>query len=131
MALALIIIGIMMVTAGARGTAGALGNQVASDVGGSDGFVYWLIAIMLIGSLGYSARFRTFSNAFLALLFVAFIVKDKGGVFSQFQAALGSIQSDPNDSPSTTTSAASGSGSSTSNPFGDILGVASVIGDFF
>lgn len=54
---------------------------------GSNNFLLWMVAIWLVGALGYIPGFKPISNAFLALLLIVIFLSNKG-FFSQFQSAL-------------------------------------------
>ena len=87
-----------MVASGVRNTQGDLWTLVKHDFTGSDNFVYWLVAILAIGSLGYVEKIRPAANALLALVIIVLFLSNKG-FFPQF---LSQIKS---------TNTASGSGS--------------------
>jgi hypothetical protein len=101
MAYALFIIGAVLILTGAKDTYKALGSQLYTDfVGSGGGFVYWLVAVGIIGAVGYYAPWKTFSRVFIILLIIVFIVANKG-VFAQLQQALqqGPIQAATNTPP--------------------------------
>jgi hypothetical protein len=87
MPFALVLIGILMIVTGAQGTYAQFGSQVAKDFTGPGGFLYWIIAIFIIGAIGYSDRFRTISHLFLALVIIAMILSNRG-VFAKFTQQL-------------------------------------------
>ena len=80
---ALILSGLLLTIAGARGTQGDLFDLLKGDFTGNNSFVWWSVSIVGIGSLGYIAKFRGVANAFLALVFIVLILANKG-VFAQF-----------------------------------------------
>lgn len=86
MPFALLIVGIVLVTAGVRGTTSELASLIKGDFTGEKNFSYWLIAILVIGSIGYVEDLRSLSRMFLVLLIVALFLTNKGGVFQQFAA---------------------------------------------
>lgn len=93
MAIVLLIIGAIMVTAAVRNTVATngavegLGPLLAGDFTGQNNYVYWLIAIFVIGAIGYIPSAKNFSNVFLVLIIVALFLSN-GGFFAQFQSAI-------------------------------------------
>lgn len=100
MPFALLIIGVWLLIAGIRNTAGPVSQQGTlfnlfhGDFTGSDNFAYWFVAIVLIGAIGYIPRLRSVSVAFLTLVLVVLFLKKGnssgvgGGFFNQFLSAL-------------------------------------------
>ena len=76
MPFALFVVGVWLLIAGVRNTAGpattpgTLFALLHGDFTGSDNFAYWFLAIVLIGSIGYIKPLRPLSSAFLVLLCV-------------------------------------------------------------
>lgn len=95
MPFAFIIVGIVLLVSGIRGSASSLVTLLKGDLTGSDNFIYWILAILAIGALGYIEDFKGLSRAFLALvLIVLVIVEDKGtsgGFFAEFTKGISSI----------------------------------------
>lgn len=75
-----------MVITGVKGTHAALGAQLQKDFTGDRNFVYWLLAIGVVGSLGYVESMKTFSRLFLLLIVVAMILKNGGFAEKLMQA---------------------------------------------
>lgn len=75
MPFALVIIGLIMVVSGVKGTHEALGAQLRSDF---QPFVMWMAAIGAIGALGYVPELRRFSHYFMALIIVGMVLSNKG-----------------------------------------------------
>jgi hypothetical protein len=91
-----LIIGTVFIIAGVRNTTGDLVKLFQTDIQGSNNFVYWILAILAIGSLGYVQDLRQLSRAFLVLvLLVLVLAEDKsstaGGFFTKFNQAISSI----------------------------------------
>ena len=90
-----IIIGIVMVTAGVRGTSQNLLTLLKGDLTGSNNFVYWIVSIGVIGALGYVQDLRSFSRALLALVIIVLVIRENqqgsGGFFTEFQSAVKQI----------------------------------------
>lgn len=93
MAFVLIVIGLMVFISAIRGTTKTLGSLLVSDfisTGGQASFLYWIVAIMVVGGLGYIKAIRPLANAFLALLILVLFLANKG-FFDQFNSALKSV----------------------------------------
>lgn len=114
MPFALVVIGLIMIVSAARDTNAALGNQIVTDFTGSGNFTYWLVAIGVVGSIGYVEKLKPFSHAFLTLLIISFIVSN-GGVFDKLNEALKSGPVAPNKNP-----AAPGSASAATDPVASV-----------
>lgn len=99
MAYVLLFLGVLLVITGVRDTYSALGAQLLKDFSGSGSFLYWIVAIMLIGAIGYYAPAQKFSRTFLALLLIVFVVAQKG-LWAQLQATFaGGIPQAPAQTP--------------------------------
>ena len=98
MAFALLIIGAVLLIAAVRGTTDGPAGLYALLVGdftGPANFVYWAVAILLIGALGYIPKLKTFSVALLSLVVLVLFLKKGdpttgvgGGFFAQFTSGL-------------------------------------------
>lgn len=100
----LLLIGVWLLIAGVRNTAGpsstpgTLFALLHGDFTGTDNFAYWFIAIILIGAIGYIPKLRSLSTAFLVLVLVVLFLKKGsstgfgGGFFDQFLTGLGITQ---------------------------------------
>ena len=99
---ALILIGIVLLTSAIKGDLASLGALLKRDLfSPKDNFLYWIVAILILGALGYVKSLRAFSDAFLLLVIVVFVVANNG-FFSQFTAALAAIKA--GNCPSTSSS---------------------------
>lgn len=92
MALFFILIGIALLISGFKGTSAQLVELLKeafqpSDTGVTP-FGIWIVALFAVGAIGYSEKLRPLSNAFLALVFVAMILSNRG-FFNQFRTAVG------------------------------------------
>lgn len=99
--------GIVLVFVGLNGNAGQLYGLIASDFSGPNSFVYWMLAIIVLGALGYIKGLENFSKAFLILVLLVLFL-DNGGFFQQFQAFLKTTQT---ATPSTPAKPSGASGS--------------------
>lgn len=80
MPFALLIIGLIFIVTGVKGTTGAMSRQLAKDFTGSGNFLYWFAAIGSVGALGAIPSFKNFSRVFMTLILVAMVIRN-GGVF--------------------------------------------------
>ena len=92
----LLLIGLLLFITAWNGTTGLLANQLRSDVfgdNGKNGFLYWSVAVIIIGSIGYIKSLQKLSDAFILLMLIVFIISNKG-VFAKFNDALRTISND-------------------------------------
>lgn len=95
MPFALLIIGLVLVTAAVRDQQAALIALIGGDFSGPGNFSYWVLAIIVIGSVGYLPKAKPVSDGFLVLILIALVLTrgspsfPGGGVFSQLTTALG------------------------------------------
>lgn len=99
MPLALLLLGIVFLTAAARGNkcngqqcADLLFQTLKSDFTGPNNFIYWGIALWIIGAAGYYKPLKPLSNAFLGLVIVVLFLSNKG-FFSKFMEQINATQS--------------------------------------
>lgn len=134
----------MLVIAGVRDTYAAFGSQLKKDLigdGSQKGFIWWIAAILIVGSIGYVEKLKPFATGFLVLIIVAMVINDKGGVFKKFTEALtqGPIEpTSPAQAQAQTSQPAGGTGTqaqpqgSSGNALGDISAAAQKnVSDFF
>lgn len=105
MGFALVIIGLLMVITGGRGTYAQFGSQLASEFQGKNSFTYQMIGLGTVGALGYIPALQTFSRWALALILLVILIgnKNSSGFFTAFQSALASgpkVPATPAGSPS-------------------------------
>ena len=112
---ALILIGIVLLMSALRGDLGTLGALLKKDLfSANSNFVYWIVAIVVLGAIGYVKALKPFSDAFLLLVIVVFVVAN-GGFFGAFTQAMAQIKAgNCPASPATTT------GSRSVSPWGGI-----------
>lgn len=91
MPLLLIGTGLVLVLTGLNGDAPALYELLASDFSGPGSFIYWLLAMLVLGALGYIKGLENLSKLFLILVIIVLFL-DNGGFFTQFQAFLKQTQ---------------------------------------
>lgn len=99
MGFVLVIIGLLMVITGARGTYAQFGAQVASEFtaqpGGGPSFTTWLLAIGAVGALGYIPTLQIISRWLMALVVISLFLSQKG-FFAKLQTALNTSPTPPN-----------------------------------
>ena len=64
----LIALGLLLVVVGIRNTYAQLGAQVVQDFTGPGNFFYWIVALFLIGAVGYIDALKEASDLMLALV---------------------------------------------------------------
>lgn len=90
MPLFFLLIGILLIFAAINNKLGQLGSLVAEDFApttGAAGFQVWIVAIFIIGALGYVKELKPLSNAFLVLILVVLILSNRG-FFANFKSAV-------------------------------------------
>lgn len=96
MAFALLTVGVLMVASAVNNKQGVLVCLVQNDFTGPKSFVYWVIALLIIGAAGNIEKVKPLSDAFLFLIIVALFLakgdpnKVGGGFFEKFMQAIGS-----------------------------------------
>lgn len=96
MPLALILLGVLFLTAAVRGDkcngqqcSDLLFTTLKSDFTGPDNFIYWGLALFIVGGVGYYKPLKPMSNAFLGLIVIVLFLSNRGF----FQKFLEQIQS--------------------------------------
>lgn len=91
MPFAFLIVGTVLVVSGVRGTTTDLVTLIKGDFQGKDGYLYWMVVILLVGSVGYVPALKPVSRAFLILVLVVLVLKTGTGFFSKFTQSLADI----------------------------------------
>lgn len=100
MPFALVFIGLLMIVTGARDTQCAFATQVKSDLVGTNGFIWYLVALGMIGLLGYVQALEKFAKAFLVLVIIAMILaQQKNGAQGFFTALSAALKAGPTPPP--------------------------------
>lgn len=117
MPFALLIIGAFLLISAVRGTAdgpNGLFALVSGDFTQPPGFAYWMVAILIVGAVGYIPKVKPISVAFLWLIvLVLFLSKGDpskvgGGFFTQFVQGLQSTTTAQTAAASATPAAPAG-----------------------
>lgn len=85
MALALIVIGVVFLTAAIRGTHPELFAVLKDDFTGRDNFLYWGLALFVIGAVGYYKPLRPVSHSFMVLVIIVLFLSNEG-FFNKFMS---------------------------------------------
>jgi hypothetical protein len=88
----LIVAGIVLITVAVRGTHQEFYQLVKGDFIGPNNFIYWVIAIAVIGAIGYVPRLKPISDGFLILVILALFLNDKRGFFKMFEDQIAQTQ---------------------------------------
>lgn len=96
----LAIIALLLIIAGVRNQLGTLFNLAIGDFTGQGNFIYFVAAIIVVGSIGYIDKLKPVSDAFLVLIIVVLFLHNKG-VFANFMASLGTVKATSAPSQST------------------------------
>lgn len=91
----LIIAGIILLTVAVRNTQDDFFHLLQGDFTGQNNFIYWVIAILVIGAIGYVPKLKPVSVAFLTLVVLVLLLKKGEGFFDSFnrQIAAGTAAS--------------------------------------
>ena len=84
---ALLVFGAVLFVAGIRGKNADLWALVKGDFTGNGNFIFWLVAIAIVGGAGYIKPIRPVSIAFMTLLLVVLMLSNKG-VITKLQSYL-------------------------------------------
>jgi hypothetical protein len=87
MTLALLLLGIILASAGIQGTQAQLGALLVSDFSGAGSFWYFIAGIFIVGALGYYSPLQGTSRLVIVLIILVFLLSNQG-FFAQFTNAL-------------------------------------------
>lgn len=96
--------GIILLITGVKGNPSELWQLVVGDFTGQNNYIYWMVAILVLGALGYVQSLKNVSRLFVALVVLVLLLHNQG-FFAQLQAFINSTQS---TQPAQTTAQASG-----------------------
>jgi hypothetical protein len=85
-------VGVVFVLTGIKGNAGQLFELVKGDFSGPNNFIYWLLSVFALGSMGYVPQLRNLSRLFIVLVLLVLLI-DNRGFFAQFQEFVNSSSS--------------------------------------
>jgi hypothetical protein len=101
MSFVLLVVGIFLLVAAVRDKQDDLFALMKNDLTGQSNFIYWFVAIMAIGALGYIEKLKPISTALLALIILVLVLKKGnpslpgGGLFQQLTQGLKSTATAP------------------------------------
>lgn len=75
----------MFLLTGLQGDAGTLYALLRDDFTGQNNYIYWLLSILVLGSLGYIKSLEHLSRVFVALVLIVLLLDNKG-FFAQLQS---------------------------------------------
>ena len=79
------VVGVLLIVAGARGQSTTLFALVKSDFSGQPNYFEWMIAIFIVGAIGYIKDLSTISRMFMFIILAGLLYQNKQ-VFSDFAA---------------------------------------------
>lgn len=83
--------GLILILTGVKGDPGKLWELIAGDFAGQNNYIYWMLSILALGSLGYIAQLKSLSRLFVVLVVIVLLL-DNRGFFAQLQAFINSSQ---------------------------------------
>lgn len=93
--------GLLLLFTGLNGNAAGLYKLLAGDFTGPNNYVYWMIAIIVLGGIGYIPAFKNLSRTFIVLVLLVLLLDNKG-FFAQLQSFISSNSTATNAAPNTT-----------------------------
>ena len=106
----LLALGILFFIVSLQGTQGSLFTLLKSEFVGTNSFVVWAAAFVIIGLLGSIKPIRPITHAFLVLMLLVLVLTNGKGFFSQFNSALRSPVSPAAAAPAVAAPAAQNAG---------------------
>lgn len=87
MPFALVLIGLVLIVTSAQDSYVQMGSQIKKDFTGTGSFMWWLVAIMMVGAIGYVQKLKPLSIALMTLVLIVLLLKN-GNFFAQLTSAL-------------------------------------------
>lgn len=87
----LLFIGLVAILVGVRGHGKDAGDLLAKEFTGSNSFIQWFLAIMILGLIGYYKPAKPVADGMIGLLIVAMIISKKG-LFANLESAFQNAQ---------------------------------------
>jgi hypothetical protein len=98
----LLALGILFLVVSIKGTQGDLFALLQSEFTGSNSFIIWASALIILGLLAYIKPIRPVVHAFMALIVLVLLLANHGHFFSQFNQAIRNPATPPPPQPSNT-----------------------------
>lgn len=83
----IILLGLVLIVTGVKGTQKDLLALIEGDFTGDNNFVYWLLSLFVVGAVGYIPQLKKISDAFMGLIILVLILRN-GDFFDKFVAQL-------------------------------------------
>ena len=120
MALVFLLIGVAVVAIGVRGQASQAGALLTSELTGSNSFLPWAGAILILGLIGAYRPARPFANGMLVLVVVSIVLAQGKGFFGQLQSALANPIAAPSNAVVSGSSSSDGSTPTVASALGSV-----------
>lgn len=130
MPFALVFIGLLLIVVGFQNTYQEFGKTVSGDFTGPGNFIYWIIALGVIGALGYAKPLQGFSRVFMGLIILSMMLANKG-FFAQFQNAVASGSKSPDTQIGAPLPAGGGAGASSGSSSSDTTDIIKTGAEIF
>lgn len=124
---------IALLAIGVRGQANNASKLLADEFTGSNSFIQWFLAIMILGLLGYYKPIRAVADAMLGLVIVAIVLVKAnpnaagGGFFAQLEAAFQNTTALPNNPVAGSSTVSAVSGADNSGGTSSVVGNGAVV----
>lgn len=76
--------GLILILTGLKGKPDQLWTLIQGDFTGPNNFVYWMVSMFVLGSLGYVPQLKNLSRLFIGLIVIVLLLDNKG-FFAQLQ----------------------------------------------
>lgn len=83
-----VVIGILFLVVAVRGTQTQMFALLKSEFVGTNSFVPWAAAILILGAIGYAKPIKPIADAMIGLIILVMLLANKGGFFSQLNAGI-------------------------------------------
>ena len=130
MIIGMLLIGLILISSAIKGTEHELGQQLQDDILGTGGFLGWIVAIALLGAIGYIPAFTRASKYLIVLLYIVLLVRNPGVFDAAKQGITQAVERGPAPAvaaPEPVTGGTSG-GKSSDGPGAALSIVSKVIG---
>lgn len=104
MPFALLFAGLIIFIVAYHGTQNQFYGQLKQDFTGHNNFLIWIVAIGIIGALGYIDELKKPSDLFLALIIIVMLLSNKGIIANLNAQIIGGSAGNPVSSAQTFTS---------------------------
>lgn len=97
------VLGVLFLIVAINGTQATLWSLLKSEFVGTNSFIPWASAIIILGLIGYAKPVKPIADGLIGLILLALILANKGGFFAQFNNALRNpvAPATPGNSPAT------------------------------